>query len=664
MKEQRIGTATFIPLDTIKVSPINEQFRQIDASVKLVMEVMKFDHSFKRAVQYACGNTVVCETLEDAKQIAFGKSKRNMEKPKVVTVDGVLIRKSGLITGGVSNSLVSRAKGWEQKDIESIKDKRDKLLSEFQEVSRTLRAKNKEEVILNQLSGLDSRISVTETDFSTTKARLEDTEEQIENLLEKLHDFTPLVDKLNEKIESRNEKITELENQIKVVENRIFGDFADRVGISDIHEYEERHMRLATEKTQKRLEFSDKISKVENQLQYETSKNIEESLALDEQKIQEYKDTLLNLQDEYKTKQADIDKSEKEVKKHIKLLETKKETINKQDDDVGDKKKEIDDLVDKMGKMQKVLATAEGTIDQNRLKRHNIYQTCKVEEIWDMMPIDEDSDEEMDLDDDDDESDDNSDVSSAQFVNEDKISVSFRKVSSSLKQASNYDKHVQDFKNQLHSVSLSIDEIDPNLKASVHLKRVKARLGKTKGDLTAARNASDEAARKFAEIQKKRIAKFNDSFQPIAAEIDNIYKSLTSGSSGKPGGTAYLNVDNTQEPYLGGVRFHVMPPKKRFRDMEQLSGGEKTVAALALLFSMHSIHPAPFFLLDEVDAALDKSNISKVARYLQSRKKDIQFVVVSLQDRFYENSDSLIGVMFDQGQRCSSTLTLDLSKYK
>merc|ERR1711862_565566 len=92
-------------------------------------------------------------------------------------------------------------------------------------------------------------------------------------------------------------------------------------------------------------------------------------------------------------------------------------------------------------------------------------------------------------------------------------------------------------------------------------------------------------------------------------------------------GTAYLNVDNTQEPYLGGVRFHVMPPDKRFRDMEQLSGGEKTVAALALLFSMHSIHPAPFFLLDEVDAALDKSNIAKVARYYKPESGIFNFLL-------------------------------------
>lgn len=77
-----------------------------------------------------------------------------------------------------------------------------------------------------------------------------------------------------------------------------------------------------------------------------------------------------------------------------------------------------------------------------------------------------------------------------------------------------------------------------------------------------------------------------DCFKFIAEKIDHIYKELTAGN-GLNGGTAYLSLENNDEPYLEGVRYHAMPPMKRFRDMEQLSGGEKTIAALALLFSIH-----------------------------------------------------------------------------
>eukprot|EP00595_Chromulina_sp_UTEXLB2642_P003589 CAMPEP_0196768152 /NCGR_PEP_ID=MMETSP1095-20130614/42409_1 /TAXON_ID=96789 ORGANISM="Chromulina nebulosa, Strain UTEXLB2642" /NCGR_SAMPLE_ID=MMETSP1095 /ASSEMBLY_ACC=CAM_ASM_000446 /LENGTH=200 /DNA_ID=CAMNT_0042137345 /DNA_START=3357 /DNA_END=3956 /DNA_ORIENTATION=- len=106
-----------------------------------------------------------------------------------------------------------------------------------------------------------------------------------------------------------------------------------------------------------------------------------------------------------------------------------------------------------------------------------------------------------------------------------------------------------------------------------------------------------------------------------------------------------------------------MPPMKRFRDMDQLSGGEKTIAALALLFSIHSYRQAPFFVLDEVDAALDNVNVRKVCNYVKQRSKDFQCIVISLKDLFYENADCLIGICKDNRSQSSKIFTLDLKKY-
>lgn len=139
---------------------------------------------------------------------------------------------------------------------------------------------------------------------------------------------------------------------------------------------------------------------------------------------------------------------------------------------------------------------------------------------------------------------------------------------------------------------------------------------------------------------------------------------MTKSSKHPLGGNAYLSLDDTEEPYKGGMKFNAMPPMKRFRDMEQLSGGEKTVAALSLLFAIHSFHPAPFFVMDEVDAALDNINLRKVCNYISQRSKtDFQCIVISLKDMFYERSDSLVGVCKDVGACSSRTLTLDLTKF-
>lgn len=98
-------------------------------------------------------------------------------------------------------------------------------------------------------------------------------------------------------------------------------------------------------------------------------------------------------------------------------------------------------------------------------------------------------------------------------------------------------------------------------------------------------------------------------------------------------------------------------------DMDQLSGGEKTMAALALLFSLHSYRQAPFFVLDEVDAALDNVNVKKICNYIKQRSQDFQCVVISLKDMFFEHAECLVGICKDVAALSSQVLTLDLKQY-
>ena len=110
---------------------------------------------------------------------------------------------------------------------------------------------------------------------------------------------------------------------------------------------------------------------------------------------------------------------------------------------------------------------------------------------------------------------------------------------------------------------------------------------------------------------------------------------------------AFLGPENPEEPYLDGVNYNCVAPGKRFQPMSNLSGGEKTIAALALLFGIHSYQPAPFFVLDEIDAALDNTNIGKVASYIVNKKKYLQTIVISLKEEFYQNADALVGICPD-----------------
>ena len=164
-------------------------------------------------------------------------------------------------------------------------------------------------------------------------------------------------------------------------------------------------------------------------------------------------------------------------------------------------------------------------------------------------------------------------------------------------------------------------------------------------------------------VKKRRFDLFMNCYNHLSTHIDAIYKELTRSRTHPLGGTAYLTLENADEPYLSGVKYHTMPPMKRFRDMEQLSGGEKTMASLALVFAIHTFQPAAFFVLDEVDAALDNANVARVASYIRNHcNEEAQFIVISLKNALYEKSDALVGVCRDAAKH-SQVFTIDLTKY-
>jgi structural maintenance of chromosome 1 len=134
----------------------------------------------------------------------------------------------------------------------------------------------------------------------------------------------------------------------------------------------------------------------------------------------------------------------------------------------------------------------------------------------------------------------------------------------------------------------------------------------TDADYQQSKEISRQAAADFQKIKSQRTKRFMAAFNHIDKALKTIYTDMTKSSKHPLGGKAYLSLDDTEEPFKGGLKFNAMPPMKRFRDMYQLSGGEKTVASLALLFAIHSFHPAPFFVMDEVDAALDNSEFLPV----------------------------------------------------
>jgi structural maintenance of chromosome 1 len=200
------------------------------------------------------------------------------------------------------------------------------------------------------------------------------------------------------------------------------------------------------------------------------------------------------------------------------------------------------------------------------------------------------------------------------------------------------------------------------MRAIDRLDAVEERLKSTEKDFEDARRNAKKAKDDFTAVKEKRFELFNKAFTHISEQISHVYKDLTRSAAFPLGGQAYLDIEDSDAPYLSGIKYHAMPPLKRFRDMEHLSGGEKTMAALALLFAVHSYQPSPFFVLDEVDAALDNANVEKIKNYIREHAgPGMQFVVISLKTGLFQGSESLVGVYRDQEANSSKTLTLDVS---
>ena len=177
-----------------------------------------------------------------------------------------------------------------------------------------------------------------------------------------------------------------------------------------------------------------------------------------------------------------------------------------------------------------------------------------------------------------------------------------------------YERAFKDFERGIRDLHANIEKIQPNMKALEQFKEAELRLATGTDDMNKATKDSQVATKLYTEIRMKRYELFMNMFTHVSGVMDTIYKDLTRSKKHPLGGNAYLSLDveNDDEPFSGGIKFTAMPPMKRFREMDQLSGGEKTVAALALLFAIHSYHPSPFFVMDEIDAALDLVNINKV----------------------------------------------------
>ena len=197
----------------------------------------------------------------------------------------------------------------------------------------------------------------------------------------------------------------------------------------------------------------------------------------------------------------------------------------------------------------------------------------------------------------------------------------------------------------LEAVTSEIEELEnymANVKVDIEiLKEYGAKIveyNDKKSDLNQAVAERDSKKNYCDDLKRKRLDEFMVGFNTISMTLKDMYRMITMG------GNAELELVDSLDPFSEGILFSVMPPKKSWKNISNLSGGEKTLSSLALVFALHKYKPTPLYVMDEIDAALDFRNVSIVANYIKERTKNAQFIVISLRNNMFELAQQLVGI--------------------
>ena len=682
LKEQRVAPMTFLPLQEIKVHEPDEALRRLGGTAKLCLDVVNYDPAVSRAMIFAMGNdTVVCDTHAEAKKITFGGDRRF----KVVSVDGTMIKKSGEMTGGSSGSLEAKASRFNAEEVEQLRADRQAAEEALAHLRPVAALADEEREAVARLARLERDVQYYEVDIKMAAEKVQTFETDAANIERALAETIPALEVAERACAASRAAVDAIDAKVHAVEDEVYASFSESVGVENIREYEAHNLATLQRSAEERAKFTQQRAKLTEQLNFERSRDVAGPKRRAEADIAKNESELARLTEAAEKARAATEKAKAALEGWERDAAAARAEAAAVDAEVRDLRERHSALSAEGAKTQRVIANKTAAAEALREQRADIIAASRMERL--KLPRAEgDDDEALALpapesagDGDVMETDDAEDAergSSAWRESASRAKLDYDGLPQRLKQAprpSDRERLDDELRAETEAKAAALARLEPNMKAIDQYESVKERERAQAEDLETARRRTKESQETFDSLKNERTSTFLAAFEHIAAAIDRVYKELTQSESHPLGGTTYLSLESPEEPYNHGVKFTAMPPTKRFRDMEQLSGGEKTMAALALLFAIHSYRSSPFFVLDEVDAALDKTNVEKMAAFIKNRSHGTgaaseghacQSIVISLKDYFFDKADSLVGVSRDVQGACSTVLTFDLGEYE
>ncbi|KAK3078469.1 hypothetical protein LTS18_007433, partial [Coniosporium uncinatum] len=337
LRDQRLGQATFIPLDTIQVKAVNANLKGMHRGMRLAIDTIDYDSVVERALSYACGNAMVCDDLKVAKYLCYEK---NIEA-KAVTLDGTVIHKGGLMTGGRGPQDDKNKRRWEDNEVENLRRLKEKLLADLAALPKGHRRGMEEETLQGELTGLEQRLNYAQEEVKALERNIASKKAEHDNAQAQLDEAQPKFEEQSQRLEDLKQTLQGHQDTISEVEDEVFADFCERLGYDDIRAYEAQQGSLQQEASRKKLDFRKQISKLENQLSFET------------QRLQTTKDRIKTLEDQSKRDQdliASLEAEKESIGSELDVLNAELEQLR---DEISQLKVKADDKAEKVAEQRR-----------------------------------------------------------------------------------------------------------------------------------------------------------------------------------------------------------------------------------------------------------------------------------------------------------------------
>lgn len=614
LKANKLGRATFLPLKAVtgRGEFRNEEVLEENGVLGLASSLVNVAPEYEGVAKYLLGRIIVCERIDDALRIA----RKYNYSLIIVTLEGELLNRGGSMTGGAfrnKSNLLGR-----RREIEEI----EKLLGSLQEKQEDCEKniemiEKRREILSRELSDSRRELQERRIFLNTVKINLEQAEEKSRELqgeFEGIHKENADIEHRTEYIQTQN---TSLNDEL---------DQNDKENASVKTKIAELEEKLESNRAREAEELLlAQTMKVENSRLTEQSSHLMSELIRAENNLAELTQSL-----------ADLKKNNENAEKTISEKQTEIEEIRTS---VGEAEKEHDTLSSELEQVEAEKEKQTGShrtfIDKREEYARRVADLDK--EVFRLSSSREKLEERF----------------------ENRSSYIWEEYELTFNNAQEFrDESLNDaavMKEQINALKTQIRGLGTiNVGAIEEYKEVSERHAFLTSQYEDLQKAEADLVKIIKELDKEMRTQFETEFKKIRDEFSRVFKEMFGGGTGR------IELEEDVDILDAGISIIAQPPGKKLQNMLQLSGGEKALTAIAVLFAIQNLKPSPFCILDEIEAALDDANITRFADYLHKLSKDIQFIVITHRRGTMEAADRLYGITM-QEKGVSTLISVDLT---